>query len=386
MFPYKFFLCPIFMVTALLGYLLGGIYLWSGFLFILVIGFLGDGILPLDTSDYTKKEKPWFADMILYFHLPIAILINIIFAWHLAPHDPLGLGQIFQDSFGLSLLESKKETGIIDLIGGFLTMGFVYGVGCTNVAHELVHRIRNKKSVAIGRWLLGFTFDTSFSIEHVFGHHNKVATQKDASSARRGESSWSFIYRSTKESLISSWNIEKNNIIKKRKPLLSFHNTFITGQIISLTYLLMYFFIAGKNGALTFILMAFYGKAYLEFINYIEHYGLIREPGEKIELRHSWNSNHALSSYLLYNLPRHSYHHISSIPYWKIKNASEAPELPHGYLIMIFLSMFPSLFEKKMKKKLQDWDLKFANQYEQSMAREANLKAKWSIDHLPPCP
>ena len=48
----------------------------------------------------------------------------------------------------------------------------------------------------------------------------------------------------------------------------------------------------------------------LEGVNYMEHYGLVREEGAPIEPKHSWNTNKRISSVLLYNLTRHSSHHI----------------------------------------------------------------------------
>lgn len=379
---YKFLLCIVFLLTTLTGFISGGEYLWSGFIFVLVVGFVGDGFLPKDISKTDEYRHTWFANIILYSHLPLVLLINVIFAWHISPEDSLNIGYFFKEYFNLDLISAKQKTSQFDILGGVITMGLVYGIACTNVAHELVHRIRNKKSVTLGRWLLGFTFDTSFSIEHVFGHHQKVSTLEDASSARRGERSWAFIYRSTIESFISAWKIEKQRLLKKEQKILSFKNEIITGQFISLLYAFIYFLIAKEIGLIIFIIMAIYGKAYLEFINYIEHYGLVRKSGEKIELRHSWNSNHALSSYILYNLPRHAYHHINSMaPYWKVKACPKAPTLPCGYLIMIFLSMLPPIFNKVMKPKLLDWDLNFANDEERLLAKEANKKANWQINY-----
>lgn len=40
----KFILCLIFMIVSFLGFIFGSYYFWSGFLFILVLGFIGDSI------------------------------------------------------------------------------------------------------------------------------------------------------------------------------------------------------------------------------------------------------------------------------------------------------------------------------------------------------
>ena len=77
----KFLLCIVFLLTTVAGFIYGGEYLWSGFIFILIVGFLGDGFLPQDTSETDKYRHTWFANLILYFHLPLVLLINIIFAF-----------------------------------------------------------------------------------------------------------------------------------------------------------------------------------------------------------------------------------------------------------------------------------------------------------------
>jgi alkane 1-monooxygenase len=62
------------------------------------------------------------------------------------------------------------------LAGAILGLGLLTGAAATNVAHELTHRLDRPISMAIGRWLLAFSFDTAFSIEHVHGHHRNVGT------------------------------------------------------------------------------------------------------------------------------------------------------------------------------------------------------------------
>ena len=66
-----------------------------------------------------------------------------------------------------------------------------------NVAHELIHRTDKEWDKLVGRWLLAFTWDTGFAIEHVHGHHRNVGTELDPATARRGEYIVAFVWRST---------------------------------------------------------------------------------------------------------------------------------------------------------------------------------------------
>ncbi len=89
------------------------------------------------------------------------------------------------------------------------------------------------------------------------------------------------------------------------------------------------------------------GIILLETINYVEHYGLMRERDEdgkyeKITAMHSWNANITLGRIMLFELSRHSDHHlISSKKYQILDSHAGAPEHPSGYIGMILLSFFP---------------------------------------------
>ena len=111
-------------------------------------------------------------------------------------------------------------------------------------------------------------------------------------------------------------------------------------------------------------------KSLLEAINYIEHYGLVRDKGKPIRMRHSWNSNHCLSSLYLCNVTRHSDHHrASNLKFWELNPCDEsAPTLPYGYLGMLYLLLItPFIYRKIMVKKLIDWDLNYANEQERKL-------------------
>ena len=70
-----------------------------------------------------------------------------------------------------------------------------------------------------------------------------------------------------------------------------------------------------------------------------------------------------ISSYLLYNLTRHSAHHEkSSVPFWKLNPYKDAPILPYGYLTMVyFILLLPWQYRKIMKEKLSHWDAHYAS-------------------------
>ena len=90
-------------------------------------------------------------------------------------------------------------------------------------------------------------------------------------------------------------------------------------------------------------------------VNYIEHYGLLRnkrEDGlryERTRPEHSWNSDNVSSNVLLYHLQRHSDHHAHPMRRFQaLRHFDEAPELPSGYATMIVLAAVPPLWRRVM--------------------------------------
>ena len=99
----------------------------------------------------------------------------------------------------------------------------------------------------------------------------------------------------------------------------------------------------------------------LEVINYIEHYGLTREeiaPGRYVKVTpvHSWNSAHTVTSYYLFNLPRHADHHdVASRPYWKLRHIDDSPQHPAGYATMLICALVPPLWHRIMDPRVEHW-------------------------------
>jgi alkane 1-monooxygenase len=96
----------------------------------------------------------------------------------------------------------------------------------------------------------------------------------------------------------------------------------------------------------------------LEVVNYLEHYGLLRESDEsgryeKCSPRHSWNSDHIATNLVLYGLERHSDHHANPLRrYQTLRTFDEAPQLPSGYGTMVGLAYIPPLWRRVMDRRV----------------------------------
>jgi alkane 1-monooxygenase len=148
------------------------------------------------------------------------------------------------------------------------------------------------------------------------------------------------------------------------------------GNLMSLSLFVGAYFIGSWFSVGILAGVSLWGKVLLEITNFFEHYGLVRDPSKKVEIRHSWNSNKMLSSAVLFSLTRHSHHHAEpEVEFWKLKSYPEAPTLPYGYLTTILLALVPPLYERVMVPLLKDWDERFATPEERRLAEEQNRKS-----------
>lgn len=347
----------------------GGAWLWSGFVLALFLATIVDEAVGDDKAAFGPAWTG-FLDLQLFLALPLLALNVALFAFICGTGDALSIIPVMR-GIGIDLAAARAATGAWSLFGGMLAIGLFIGAAGTNVAHELIHRTNDRLAMFVGRFLLGFSGDTSFSIEHVYGHHIHVATDADPATARRGEYVLRFAVRSIIDGNLSAWRIEAARLARRSLPLWSPYNRWLRGQMFTLAIFATAAVLGGWLGLALVIVCAIQGKLYLEVVNYIEHYGLVRVPGQRVEPRHSWNCARLVSSAILFNLPRHSHHHMfATKPYWQLACEADAPTMPYGYKTMIIIALMPRLWQKVMEPRLAIWDTKFANEQERKILAE----------------
>ncbi|WP_072689881.1 alkane 1-monooxygenase [Rhodococcus marinonascens] len=248
------------------------------------------------------------------------------------------------------------------------TVGVVAGIGI-NAAHELGHK-RTDHERWFAKIALAQSFYGHFYVEHNHGHHLKVATPEDPASARFGESFWQFLPRSVYGGIRSGWVHESARVRRRGKPVWSPGNNILNAWAMSVVLFAALIAVFGWAVAPWLIFQAVIAVVLLESANYLEHYGLLRstlDDGryEKCSYQHSWNSDHLCSNIFLYHLQRHSDHHANPLRrYQTLRTLPEAPQLPAGYAVMIWLSMVPPLWRRVMDPRLlahYDGDLSKVN-------------------------
>ena len=278
---------------------------------------------------------------------------NPIFSWLLWFYVPCQYGLVI---WGARIFAAGNLTAW-ERIGLVLSTGIVTGgVGIT-LAHELGHRSRRWEQ-NLGKALLLSVSYMHFFIEHNQGHHARVATREDPASARLGESFYAFYPRSLFGGYRHAWFLEKKRLRRRGKPFWSSANQMIWFFLLPLALAGALTFLWGGMALVFFLAQSVLAFSLLEMINFIEHYGLERRQlpsgaTEKVDATHSWNAGEVVTNLILFQLQRHSDHHVQAHRrYQTLRHFPESPQLPTGYAGMVLLALVPPLWRRVMDPKL----------------------------------
>jgi alkane 1-monooxygenase len=242
----------------------------------------------------------------------------------------------------------------------YIAAGVAHGWGlgfAINSGHETGHKT-DKISKWIALLMLTPSFYGHFRLEHNHGHHSDVATPKDSSTARMGESLYGFILREYPGTWKRAWAIERKRAARKGYSKWSLKNEVVVSTVMATV--LWGSVIAWLGIAvLPYILLTWViSVTALSSQNYIAHYGLLRDQRENgkflpCEPRHSWNCNNLVTNLTSYNLARHSDHHANPARHYQhLRTFPDAPQLPYGYMGMYWLAYVPPLFRKVMDRRV----------------------------------
>lgn len=312
--------------------------LWLGGWYLLAVPLVSFGLIPgldeLLPKDRSEPERrPLLHDLVLRLYVPVHFFAMAAALWKASSMTALELPLMA------------------------LALGVLTGAGAINVAHELMHRADKVDKGAAELLMLSASYPW-FCVEHVLGHHRWVATPKDPATARLGETLYRFLPRTLLGGLRSFWSIERDVAARRGIPWYSLRDR---RTRYALELIALYAALSWLGGPVVGLFLAQSAVAVLllEVINYVEHYGLMREevrPGEfeRVKPEHSWNSHHVASAALLFNLPRHADHHAhASRPYHQLRAWPGAPELPLGYPAMVLLALVPPLWFRLMDGRAQ---------------------------------
>ncbi|MEM7549735.1 MAG: alkane 1-monooxygenase [Bacteroidota bacterium] len=277
---------------------------------------------------------------------------DVLYDWMVYATVPIQYALLVFFLFTISQTQQLNE-----ILGRTVAMGLLCGVFGINVGHELGHR-SNKGEQFLAKALLLSSLYLHFFIEHNRGHHKNVSTPDDPATARKGELLYFFWLRSIVMSYISAWKIQTDSLKKKKLSFFSSKNEMLIMQIAQIGLLISIAIFFGLKTMLLFMIAAFIGILLLETVNYIEHYGLLRQKQkdryEMVQPHHSWNSDHVVGRIMLFELSRHSDHHFkANRKYQVLRHMEDTPQMPTGYPGMILLALVPPVWFWIMNRQIQ---------------------------------
>ena len=304
------------------------------------------GIIPILELLFSSSDSPYSEDQ------KSSRAINIFFDVLLYLNVPL----VFATLYGGFQTLISTELALYERIGLVLSVGIVLGTNGINVAHELGHRITQSEQF-LAKLLLLPSLYMHFFVEHNLGHHKHVGTTEDPATARKNQSVYGFWLSSVTGQIVSATKIQRHLLQVNQAGFFSLKNELLWFALLQLGYLGASFLFYDAEGLLYALAFAAVSVLLLETINYIEHYGLVRElRGERYERvtpAHSWNSNHVIGRMVLYELTRHSdHHHRASKKYQVLESIEESPQLPFGYTTSMVIALFPPVWFSLMNKRL----------------------------------
>ena len=228
------------------------------------------------------------------------------------------------------------------------SMSLLGGIGFA-AAHELLHG-----KARIDQWLQRivtmFLFYPHYKLIHIRSHHVHTSTENDENTAWLNETIYAYIARTIPGSAIRCWQMEARQFGVWRNKM----TAYVVGQLALLAGM---YLLAGARGLAFYAVFTLGAHITLESVNYIQHYGLLREKGadgyEKTAAEHSWDTYHFFSSYVAYRVGHHSYHHLAVKPYYLLASEPASPKLPVGYFWAIAMVFLPPWWRRVMHPLLQ---------------------------------
>lgn len=358
-----------------ISFVAGGIWMWFGVAFIFVVGVGGELITSNDNSE-PKYSFNWIHDLNQYIISIFLALSVFTLVWAASNSDLVGLGAFVNTTWGIDVLFGRTMNELYHWLGAALSLGAILGVQGIVVGHELTHRTDRPFDMFVGRWVFALMFGTNFATEHVHGHHKNLGFPEiDPVSVKRGTGFYTFLTKGTFHQWLNGMNIERIRLQGEGKSFWHWDNQVLRayGRGIFVA-VLVYSFGGWLAYALWFVALLF-AKLILEGLNYFSHYGMVREKGQPITIRHTYSNNNVIGNMMLLNLGRHGSHHAHGGDYQNFLACPDEPMSPYGYITMTVISWFPPLFRKIMIPTVQDWDERYATEGELKIADKHNKES-----------
>ncbi|CAE8615127.1 unnamed protein product [Polarella glacialis] len=303
-------------------------------LFDLIVG--EDSYNPTPAEEAALIKNPWFSRHLILYTWAYVASLGALCCY---------IGQ--QSGYiggGPNVLSPVAFWGIAISTG--IASGF--GIGCI---HELMHR-PTFFEMNHSRLVLLFSNYNQFWVEHLWGHHKRVATDEDPASSSLNEPFWTFIFRCIWQSLVSALRLEAKFQERKGRSFFCVQNRILVPYLVSFSIDYAIYKFCGPQALMFQLIQSWFTIFLTDNANYIEHYGLRRKrlsdgkdqwglhsEYERTGWMHAWNTGDRISNWMLFKIERHPDHHVNAgRPYQILRTMKESPTYPTGYAGMFVLS------------------------------------------------
>ena len=364
----RYLIVPMMTIATILGLFIGNYFAWLGVILFglnTIVDTLTKNIhLRADFDDngnsYGIKRLQY---AVMYLMLPAFIFLQVILAWRLYQYTSVTSFET------LSFLGLSYQSGIsgFNLIGSVLSAGLWAGLGII-YGHELSHN--RKEGFLVSRLIMALSGASHFTYAHVYNHHLDLGHEDDPATAPRGRNVYSHAWLSHAGQSQYSYDLEREKLKKQKKSFFSLSNKWILGYLYSLPSILLFVWAGGVLGVLSLTVIWAISNFLLEALNFMGHYGLIREKGKPVEHRHSWDNDNLFTSWFFIEIGRQGDHHVRGETYfWELDDV-DAPNYGIGYFSLFVLTLFPPVFRRFTQKLLDDWDENKATVAEKEIANQ----------------
>jgi len=376
----RYFFTPSLIFLSLVGVVLGGNWVWLGvclFVAAIIVDYLTSAIKSIHCEPAGRDEdgetygSPGLLKAMMWAQYPVFVALQLSLIWRVYEYTsgvPIGSMELF----GLTV-----QTGVTgwQMIGATISAAMFLGLGIM-FGHELAHT--KGPTFVLARWMMALSGIAHFCYAHVYNHHLELGHQDDPATSPRGRSIYKHYLLSHFGQSRFLYIMEQQRLKRLGKPFISPQNRWIRGYAMSLPTIVLFWMAGGWVGLGVMVAAWAIAGFELEVLNYLEHYGLIREKGKPIEYHHSWDVGESpITQWGFIEIGRQGDHHDrGETHFWELEEVG-SPDTGYGYFAMFAMLLVPPVWEAFIKPRLAEWDKNYASEGEQKIAARMNYQAGW---------
>ena len=376
----RYFLTPSLIFLALVGVVLGGNWVWLG-LSLFIASIIVDTLTSISPSIHCEPAGrdddgetlgiPGLLKAMMWAQYPVFVALQLSLIWRVyeyASGVPIGSMEVM----GITI-----QTGITgaQMVGATISASIFLGLGIM-FGHELAHT--KGPTFVLARWMMALSGIAHFCYAHVYNHHLELGHEDDPATSPRGRSIYKHYLLSHFGQSRFLYLMEQQRLKRLGSPFITYKNRWIRGYAMSLPSIILFWMAGGWIGLGVMVASWAIAGFELEVLNYLEHYGLIREKGKPIEYHHSWDvGDSPITQWGFIEIGRQGDHHDrGETHFWELEEVG-SPDTGFGYYAMFAMILVPPVWEKFIKPHLAEWDKKLASEGEQKIAARMNYRAGW---------